>query len=531
MAKLDKKKRGFTLLELMLAVVIFSIVVAGFSVAMITIYKNSRAEFKLTKGMYGNKEVIEEAASKVLDEELDFKEKLEPDKLKEIKDKYGVDIVYEKPFKLFNGVYLSEVDGYTLTRNVLDEPASANPLKYTYFISNDNIKAVTAPEYEFCYLIKDTVDNNGNSLQGGGSDKFEYNYLGNMKSGYNVAAKFKVKDGTGKFLFYENYDWQKSLRPDDRVFEPVLEGKNAGQIPENAIDVAYPVSEEYFESLSYKRKVFDFKTLESNDDFYVRFKIDPVTTTRIDMDPVYSNAVWVIALPILNDLLYHFDVAMCGEYLDKNRAMLVDKIEDTFSAVNPKSKQFYIMRDDKKPIRIGKDEFYGKYIDLEAPMKINSGEKFLKSTDYGDSTHFLVVDLKNVDSSGPIIQAAEHTSNRNENMQIAMRKTRRGKTLFFGNARRGDFAFDMGNFKSEGKQIIVVSVQNRPLRRIYWLYLNSLKPRRVSNASTYKDDAGVAIGALEGAKLYEFLSYKKMMSDKEIEKVYNYLKRKHHIED
>lgn len=466
--KMLRKKKAFTLIEIVLAMILLSILTLGFYSAMVSLYSNSKTEFFITKKSFASVESLEKAATMIGDREITSGNMLPISVRNEIENKvlnkHG-DVKYVKPFDLFtsNPTLRTRVDGYYITKEINvgttsnDEASILSPEDerildrgidienyYVYFVANDQKKELLAPEYEYVKILeKRRASDDGYAT--------DYTYLNNIVAGNTLLAGFKITPETQQYLFFEKYSWELANRKDKdgNFFYPInsLKPANTPILPSDlpasrkgdnykngasifiSEDVAqgiYPYGSSLYKNLKRNNKFYKPTSERITHDGYLRFSVEPVPRNMVKLSPVRADAIWVITLPVTEKLLYHFDVSLAQtEFPSK----LPDgRTQEKSKGIRDLSKSVYkdwlIDRtlkpvDSTKEINVYRGAEYGEYIELESSAMVSgadqNGLQFVSARkvpddDNADDTNldlFMVVDAKNA-SPGSLLRSGSN---------------------------------------------------------------------------------------------------------------------------
>lgn len=595
------KKRAFTLIEIVLAMILLSILTLGFYSAMVSLYSNSKTEFYITKKSFASVEALEKAATMIGDLEITSGNKvpltLRNQIEKDVLNKHG-DVKYVKPFELFSSspALRVKVDGYYITKeinvgttsNQEDSVLSAEEERlldrgihienyYVYFVANDQKKELQAPEYEYCKILEKRSD----SDEGYATD---YTYLNNIVFGTRLLAGFKVKPETQQYLFFEKYSWEMANRKDKtgKYFYPInsLRPANSPVLPEDLAsskkgdnykngasiyindDFAqglYPVGSSDFKNLKRNNKFYKITSEEIKHDGYLRFSLEPVPKNMVKLSSIRADAIWVIALPITDKLLYHFDISLAQTEIPKTfpdgrTGEETQKIRDLSKSLY---KDWNVARDLKpsdpsKKLKVYRDSgSYGEYIELDEVSSASgvdqNGLRFLDSRKVSTDTDknsnldlFIVLDSKNA-VPGTILKSGDaegdftlsylggskfklsvkHPGGREESLDVQGKTTRDVHVVIVRiqrnigggvNTRQNYMAVDSDGFDS------IRNTAPLKLNPASPLYLGGSKGMKIKEIIAYK------------AKPFQvFRNYSYALDNDEIETVYKYLLSKYEL--
>ncbi len=580
MKKINKKQSGFTLVELMISIVIFSLIVVGLSSAMTTIFANTRKELSFTKDMYNGQSSIETGSAMINDLELKVGDKMTDEQFKKIsktlrkvkleetindndKDKDDRDtdkdklkkkkdncISYVQKFKAFESSrYKTDVDGYMLS----ERAQGIRPGEMIFFLTNDNKEALNVPVIENVRIDNTSISDEKNGEKAFRIDFFYYNtdYLKThpIRKMYfdgqfsEVEGKFNYKKGTDNTVFGEEHKWyysnQMPQASDDyepRAFEPILLSQNNNKIPENAGGLL-PSNEDYNETKhtfkEYPKSEIHkiFKNDDEAYDFYLKYRVTPKTKTHIKIKPTYSNPVWVIGLPYTKNLYYHFDVALEGRFLaEADETASVTYLKDLPTFINildtTEKKAFKLVKksgNSQKNFEVYKHEKYGKYIKLSGKKDefkyLRKGEKSGK----GSLVMFLVVDTKKVKKDGTIIRRTD------KSFELGYKNKK--FTLKVGDQK----PIEVKQNATSSTHIVTVVINGS---KGAGLAVDGMEFKKIKGGKAIDRSKPLTIGGANGMKIKEIIGYDASgkigsngkMSKKSMKKVYDYLYRKHFSE-
>ncbi len=605
--KINNKKSAFTMVEVIITLVIFSIIVVAYTASSLTLFKNTKAEFKDSKAMYASVDDLERVASKIknLNLKSDYTGSTKIKKMKnkdyilsqypdlnvnstvnniieKIKDEptINIDSLEKNPeFELFSGLYKCKINGYSISKNIhADNELTVD--KCLYFIANSNEQKLKFPEYT-AFILE-------NDLTTFTLTKPKYLYFNNIKNTAtakkDIVGRYKITKETEPYAYYEKYDWEitkNRQNEDGDYFEPVCDIAS-GDIIEDSYNKEYPLDKKYFSSLTCYNKVLNIDETKVNPirDFYLRFKVDPETATKVKVNPVYSDSVWVIGLPVTNELLYHYDMATNGGYIPpKNSSSDPDPKKD-ISGVAGLHGTFFpnkviepIRKTDPSSLSLElyKDNEYGKYIKLS-----NDNKEYTFKSVFDPRyrlTLFMVVDVSEASAGTIIERPANDIESQNagsvevSNFKIEYLGNSSGNEEFLFYSGREDKKHKTGVYfstpsTSSGKHIIIADVfwvwRTEPYER-FWTRFNifavdSLDFERRGHDNldcswnyaearpSYEEKRlnrknPIYLGGAEGLKVYEIIGYAESMLDptystydlSEVKPIYNYLKEKYQI--
>ncbi len=552
-----KSNSGFTLVEFIIAIVIFSTIVVSYLAAMYVLFNNSSKQMDFTKGLYDIQKNIETASAIINDEELEPKEKLDDTVRKEIIKESGIDPKYTSSFNVFSGEYKTEVDGYFLTSQ-----ADITDGKLYLFLSNDNTSEITMPKVINQYIKGISIDSAYRDTNTFNGPEFIYRdmemlrdtnnpmsryYRDNGHVYYGIELYYDFEDGTDINSFYERFRWQYCTNIGGENIEPVLRSYNRNQIPDISMGKAYPASPKDYTIVD---KV-PMKSLTASDintyfnvkndknvavDYYLMSKIMPQTLTNISVPESYSHPVWVINLPTTRNLALHIDPSLEGPYIGSGTCNvpylrnLMTVFNNTDLAKNVCKR---LTRIDGNMITLGKDDDYGKYFTLSNDLR--NGLSYIPSradNGSGETTLFLVVGTDSTTNGGPIIlRPADPT-------RSAFYKIDYDPVKGFG-VMGGTYSSEAatkllikGN-PASNKHIIIFTENVDWMSRTNYLAVDSprlqSKVQRSWPRPVVRGTNPLYIGGAQGLKVYEVIEYDKVLNGRTIEDTFNYLKNKHKI--
>ncbi len=581
-----QKNKGFTLVEIIIAVLIFTVITAGFTTFMVHIYMSSNKVKLYTERMYQNKKELEEISSVIDDaglkfgqdkielaKKIDTKFTKEPTKKAEILAFVNDDnnVKYVNEFKLFkSSAYECGVDGFAVKKEQFKSSDTnakkvGGSSKFVYFIANTNAKKLKKPIVEKTYIAEKTDVN--------ASDEVSYAYLHEKDINNKMLIKYLLKKDTEKYLMSARFNWfvtdtKGDFKGSKTPYEPVLldnDGVSVTDIEafyDKAIaDNKFPLSHEnFFKELSITgRFLGDIKGIKAKGDFYLKTSVKPLALTNVKTHTRFSKPVWMINLPKTDNLLYHYDFSIDGGYIGKGETVEVDEVKDRSKALHRSLSEKTVedslqsnLKENGSKIILKKDDYYGKYLALSnKPVVANQ----TRQVDLGNNeiTAFVVVDIPNITfPSRPMMIMDKRLKSIPSKSSYTLSYNPFRKMLYFycghdGNATRLINPFSANIKTKPGKQIVIVKARDydQNNRREY-IGVNDHTKMQYHNVGKQYSDWMVdrymplVIGGQNNPKpnvadknkikVYEILAYSKLLTDDtEQTNILNYLKYKHNI--
>ncbi len=572
------KNRGFTLVEFVLAILIFSTITVGFLSSMFVLYKNSKDELEFSKSLYKLQDQFEMATSIINDQELEPNDKLSAATLEQIFSKTNIEPKYVNGFSVFSGEYECNIDGY-----VLSKESKRIGQVITVFLSNDNKSEITFPEIinqyitgvsvvpeyrdvdyitapEFIYSNTDYLNDKNSEVKG---------YYVKDGTNYGVEVDYSYKEGTDITSFYDRFRWYYCDELNDMRAEPIFQSLNGYKIPEEAY-ASYPAGLTQYKDtgisdrLATPTKILDISATTDAGikvDHYLSATVVPKTLTNINIPPSLTEPIWVINLPVTRSLVCHFDATMEGEFLGTTSSTTeTNWLRNLFTVFNNTQEARDSMKraisKDGSRIIIHKDERYGKYFktkavtnkliryisyrdDFDPAKHKNNPDINTETHQKGEMTLFMIVGEEATTIPGAILTRLDANVTNNLHCQVSLDSS--GRYTFKGGT---DVADDSHTIKiapnsASNKHIIIAKVDNTTAtERSNYLAVDSLnfteeiQPAHASNSEQHKMRRRVQpvmIGGANDLRIYEVIEYEYALKDDEIEDVFKYLKAKHMI--
>ncbi len=587
MLKSDNKKRGLTLVEVIIALVILTLVVVASLSSVTSLYQNAFDGRHVTEEVYLNKKNLEEMTYVIGSLNLQTKDDMRvlerkiddsySSKASDIKDKLTkLHCSYVPSIELFQSTYGShyacKVDGFSLYSY---SSKSSNKVKKLHsFVPNNG-------DFLKYYMLKNTyIKDNKN-----GDKKAVYNYALNtdaLSSYYSILEDSKkYKDG----FKYAKYTWQFAPRHQaGKVFEAVFDknDKVPSAVDPNALysldfgseissaqaRLVYPESSDYTESwVGSANFVPDFSKI--TDDGYLQSTVEMIYKFKYNGNPITysytSPPVFLINLPYMNNLIYHYSMDMEGKYVNPTKrttksiyelSQILDAsyVNNGYNLKNGSASDFDIYSD-------GKYKFYK--IPNSNESELSASTRGASSSDgKNEMTLFVIIDVENAESGTILQRKNSHYANKkyfcleydkgsnrviyysgpkNEGSYYNQNSIGRAlhnqrhpvtnevvtKHLVILKAMRVNI-FDTpkknANYRRNG-----LAVDNRT-----FAYKPMKKGWRMDSRDNYNalnNDSKLLLGGAKGLKVYEIIAYDEVLSNDNVSKIAKYLAKKYDMID
>ncbi len=586
MNNICSKKRGVTLIEIIIALIVLTLVIFASLSSVSSLYKNSYDGSDITEDVYSNKKDIEEMSyvirSFAFEKDADMSDLMrevdnayDTTKAIEIKNKLAeLNCTYVPNIELFNSStsssYSCTVDGFSM--NAYASTTTDRVKRLFVFVPNSGA-------YIKYYMLKNTyiIDKKHSNKRA------KYNYVLNSDS---LALYKTMLEATKKYretLAYSKYEWQfapmhyhDSANPaENRVFEAVFDGNDKKPSLVNPDDVystdfgttietamgrsKYPNSDSYYKKwMGSANFVPDYNFIE--EDGYLRCNLKLVYNFMYNGKNVSNEyttqPVWLISLPYINNMIYHYSMGMDGKYVDPDTrttkqvyelSQILDDsyVSDTYNLKNSSASDFNINSD-------------GDYNFYNIP---NSNENELSANTRGPSssdgrntmTLFAVVDLDNAES-GVILQRKNASDSNKKYFSLDYDDT--SNTIIYYSGPKNETEYYNKNKitftpYTTGKHIIVLKVsregignklrrnhlivdtkasnaQSIVMKRKGWI---SWKSDKRNDYIALNNDTKLLIGGAKNVKIYEIIGYSDVLSNNDVNKVCKYLAKKYGMPD
>ncbi len=586
MYNIRSKKRAVTIIEIVIAFVILTLVILVTLSSVGTLYKNSYTGNIVTNDVYSNKKNLEEMSYVIRSFAFENKSNM-ADLIKQIDNDYdatkasdiktklsSLNCTYIPNIDLFNtgssSNYACTIDGFSLysySANTSDDIQ-----KLHVFVPNSGA-------YIKYYMLKNAyiMDKKHNNK------KAKYNYVLNP----NALAAFKTMlEETKKYaetFAYTKYQWQFApVHYEDsmdasknRVFEAVFDNNDKlpsavdpdeiyssdfGTVIENAIArLKYPDSDTYYNTWTGANNFVTDSSVVTEDG-YLRCNLQLLYNFKYNgknvMNEFVTQPVYLINLPLIDNLIYHYAFGMDGEFVDASSRKTNNVYELSQILDNSYANDAYNLKHNSASnFTLNSDGVYYHYQTLSnSENELSANTRGPSSSDgRNEMTLFLVVDLDDA-ASGTIIQRKNSSDSNKKYFALDYDNVASRLTLYSGP--KNETAYYNKNKLSlplytHGKHIIVLEVTREgsggKLRKNYLLAdtktsnftsimmkkkaLINWYPDKRNDYNALNNDTKLLIGGAKGAKLYEVIGYSDALSNSDVTKVCKYLAKKYDLPD
>ncbi len=586
MYRLNNKQKGVTLIEIIIALFILSLVIFASLSSIGSLYKNAYDGSSITEDVYANKKDIEEMAfvirsfafeenSDMADLTREVDNTYDSVKASEIKDKLNkLNCNYVHDITLFDSStsssYSCKVDGFSMYSYSAN---SSDKIKKLHVFVPNSGSYIKYYRLQNAYVMDKKHANK----------KAKYNYVINSDSLGLYKTMLKETQKYAETLAYSKYEWQfapmhyeDSTNPaENRIFEAVFDDNDKepslvdpdavcstdfGSAIESAIARSkYPNSDIYYKkwmgsanfapNASY---ITEDGYLRCNVKLFYNFKYNGKNVTN----EYTTQPVWLINLPYVNNMIYHYAMGLDGQYLDDTTRTTkqVDELSQILddSYVNS---GYNLKNSGSSDFTINSD---GEYHFYKIP---NSNENELSANTRGPSssngrntmTLFVVVDFDDAES-GTILQRKNSSDANKKYFSLDYDKSR-NSIIFYSGPKNETEYYNKNKITftpyTTGKHLIVLKVSREgignKLRRNHLIVdtkasnaqsIVMKKKGWISWKSDKRDDynalnnnSKLLIGGAKGAKIYEIVGYSEVLSNGDVSKICKYLAKKYGMPD
>lgn len=365
MKKYFKQHKGLSLIEIIVATTLLSLVIFGVIAGISSWYKQIRITEEFTGNIFEVKSALENAGAFIRDANLKPNEYMSKP-LEDKVTKLGVELNLNS-FTMFNN--RAKVTGYNLKRPFASRGKLnyGGPRAYNMFITTNKSNINSGPEMmhirgkiEYKYEEKRGLEikehnfavTNPDFIYGNPDIYFTGVYQKGSKYGAYNAHKFpktwikymyfidvKYTPGTTQHVYLTKFSWYASKVKDEsysgeinnKIFYPYFSDENG--IPPSGEGI--PERQDMYE-LKNKKSYFDRNDLKlvNLQDQYLIGTARSVSKKLITSPESSTKLVWVIGLPITKNILFHFDTQFEGGWLEPGEEGRTSKLSELSSETN-----------------------------------------------------------------------------------------------------------------------------------------------------------------------------------------------------